>query len=112
MYYTITLKDNMENKEFHFDYHYENYKDAEELVRALTEDCESINYQNDYGTWRYEYVIEENFESEDEYEGYVEYWERMEMRSDESNYCPSSTTGDYSPSCPWNAPGMSVKDFI
>lgn len=27
-------------------------------------------------------------------------------------YCPSSTGGDYSPSCPWNAPGMSIRDFI
>lgn len=24
----------------------------------------------------------------------------------------SAENGDYSPSCPWNAPGMSVKDFI
>lgn len=30
----------------------------------------------------------------------------------EEEYCPSSTHGDYSPSCPWNAPGMSIKDFI
>ena len=28
------------------------------------------------------------------------------------SYCPSSTAGDYSPSSPWNAPGMSIKDFI
>ena len=27
-------------------------------------------------------------------------------------YCPSSTGGDYSPSNPWDAPGMSIKDFI
>lgn len=27
-------------------------------------------------------------------------------------YCPSSTNGDYSPSSPWNAPGMSIRDFI
>lgn len=27
-------------------------------------------------------------------------------------YTPSATAGDYSPSCPWNAPGMSVSDFI
>jgi len=27
-------------------------------------------------------------------------------------YTPSSMYGDYSPSCPWNAPGMSVSDFI
>lgn len=24
----------------------------------------------------------------------------------------SCTNGDYSPSCPWNAPGMSIRDFI
>ena len=27
-------------------------------------------------------------------------------------YCPSSTNGDYSPSNPWDAPGMSMRDFI
>ena len=27
-------------------------------------------------------------------------------------YTPSATRGDYSPSNPWDAPGMSVKDFI
>jgi hypothetical protein len=32
-----------------------------------------------------------------------EYWD---------NYTPSATHGDYSPSCPWNAPGMSISDFI
>ena len=30
----------------------------------------------------------------------------------DDEYCPSATGGDYSPSSPWNAPGMSVKDFI
>ena len=28
------------------------------------------------------------------------------------NYCPSAYTGDYSPSNPWDAPGMSIYDFI
>ena len=28
------------------------------------------------------------------------------------DYCPSATAGDYGPSCPWNAPGMSIRDFI
>ena len=27
-------------------------------------------------------------------------------------YCPSSTAGDYGPGNPWNAPGMSISDFI
>lgn len=31
---------------------------------------------------------------------------------DEEYYCSSSTAGDYSPSNPWDAPGMSVHDFI
>lgn len=30
----------------------------------------------------------------------------------ENFYTPSCTNGDYSPSCPWNAPGMSIADFI
>lgn len=28
------------------------------------------------------------------------------------DYCPSSTNRDYSPSNPWDAPGMSIRDFI
>lgn len=31
---------------------------------------------------------------------------------EEEYYSPSCTAGDYSPSNPWNAPGMSVADFI
>ena len=27
-------------------------------------------------------------------------------------YIPSSTAGDYSPGAPWNAPGMSIRDFL
>ena len=31
---------------------------------------------------------------------------------DEDDYTPSATRGDYSPSNPWDAPGMSIRDFI
>lgn len=31
---------------------------------------------------------------------------------DSERYIPSSTMGDYSPSNPWDAPGMSIRDFI
>ena len=34
-----------------------------------------------------------------------------EMHVDD-NDIRSSTNGDYSPSNPWDAPGMSIKDFI
>ena len=30
----------------------------------------------------------------------------------DDKYISSAENGDYSPSCPWNAPGMSIKDFI
>lgn len=31
---------------------------------------------------------------------------------DDDYYTPSATRGDYSPSHPWDAPGMSIRDFI
>ena len=31
---------------------------------------------------------------------------------DEKEYVPSSTYRDYGPSNPWDAPGMSVRDFV
>ena len=31
---------------------------------------------------------------------------------DDEDYVPSSSRRDYGPSNPWDAPGMSVKDFI
>ena len=31
---------------------------------------------------------------------------------DDEDYIPSAENGDYSPSHPWDAPGMSISDFI
>lgn len=31
---------------------------------------------------------------------------------EDDDYCPSATAGDYGPSNPWDAPGMSIRDFI
>lgn len=31
---------------------------------------------------------------------------------EDNDYYPSSTGGDYSPSNPWDAPGMSIRDFV
>ena len=31
---------------------------------------------------------------------------------DDEDYVPSAENGDYGPSNPWDAPGMSLKDFI
>ena len=30
----------------------------------------------------------------------------------DDDYCPSATNRDYGPSNPWDAPGMSIRDFI
>ena len=48
-----------------------------------------------------EYIIEDINEPE---------WEEPDWADED--YVPSSTNGDYSPSNPWDAPGMSIKDFI
>ena len=42
----------------------------------------------------------EGYEYEDDFDDY------------DRDYAPSSTRGDYSPSNPWDAPGMSIGDFI
>ena len=38
--------------------------------------------------------------------------EKFVQAVDEEEYVPSATNGDYSPSSPWLAPGMSISDFI
>lgn len=35
-----------------------------------------------------------------------------ELDEEDEHYTPSSTYGDYGPSNPWDAPGMSMSDFI
>ena len=37
-------------------------------------------------------------------------WEEPDW--DDEEYIPSAENGDYSPSHPWDAPGMSISDFI
>ena len=34
------------------------------------------------------------------------------IRSEDEDYTPSAENGDYSPSNPWDAPGMKISDFI
>lgn len=36
----------------------------------------------------------------------------LDEEDDNEYYAPSSTYGDYSPSNPWDAPRMSIHDFI
>ena len=39
-------------------------------------------------------------------------YDEDEKMFDDEDYIPSSTYRDYGPSNPWDAPGMSIKDFI
>ena len=42
-------------------------------------------------------------------------WDRFfggDVEEYEDDYCPSASRGDYSPSNPWDAPGMSISNFI
>ena len=43
---------------------------------------------------------------------FYEYEDKERWCSRDDYYTPSSTRGDYSPSNPWDAPGMSIHDFI
>lgn len=43
---------------------------------------------------------------------YSEYERKEAFELADEYYTSSATHGDYSPSCPWNAPGMSISDFI
>ena len=55
-------------------------------------------------------------QKEAESKEYIEWLMEKEFvelkREEDEYYTPSATAGDYSPSCPWNAPGCSIRDFI
>lgn len=38
--------------------------------------------------------------------------DKTEDIEEKTEYTPSATNGDYSPSNPWDAPGMSIRDFL
>ena len=62
---------------------------------------------DDYSWWARFYAT-----GADNYPYYSEEEVKEDEYDDEEDYTPSSTRGDYSPSNPWDAPGMSVRDFI
>lgn len=44
--------------------------------------------------------------------GDKDYFEDLEEEDEDEEYTSSASRGDYSPSNPWDAPGMSMSDFI
>lgn len=82
--------------------------------------CKRVGYRY-YDLVLEDFTEEELAKLEDEYDEYVmDFYEEMDALSNEydddlednDDYVPSSTNGDYSPSNPWDAPGMSIHDFI
>lgn len=70
-------------------------------------ECRSSEiYTDRYG--RTKYMCTYDLPDEMPCERNGKHWEK----EDDEDYTPSSSAGDYSPSNPWNAPGMSIRDFI
>lgn len=42
----------------------------------------------------------------------TDYWVEEDSDEHHYHYTPSAENGDYSPSNPWDAPGMKISDFI
>lgn len=70
---------------------------------------EKTNYRY-YDQFLEEVSEEEKEKLQEEYDEYLLDCECLDFEDDE--YIPSSTNGDYSPSNPWDAPGMTIWDFI
>lgn len=70
--------------------------------------CKKCGYkQHDEDTIEYQKKIFPDLEEHD-----IPYYCGACMDDEDDDYIPSAENGDYSPSNPWDAPGMSIKDFI
>ena len=100
---------------------------AEQIMRDLNRD----GVETEYDATTDSYIIqEEEWDLPGVFEGYdvetedgikhlypIGAWcwiwdEVQEEYLDDDEYVPSAENGDYSPSNPWDAPGMSIRDFI
>lgn len=92
--------------------------DIEDFLRRNPNPMEMLNTMfairnEEFEAARYFSGYDEELEMEREEDVEKEPLDDYEMPDDDDyEYCPSATNGDYSPSCPWNAPGMSIRDFI
>ena len=60
----------------------------------------------------YDYIEKLTYITRDMYYELMNILFHKEMELEDDKRYFTSDACDYSPSCPWNAPGMSVKDFI
>lgn len=67
-----------------------------------------------YAGAAFNYPYDEEWDRKQQWKQASEEWQQhaRDEYDDDEDYTPSATRGDYSPSHPWDAPGMSIKDFI
>lgn len=75
-------------------------EEAEQIASEMYDSLEVILNASDVKSLEIT-VLEDEADKEQEYGEISDY-----------HYIPSATAGDYSPSHPWDAPGMSIHDFI
>lgn len=83
-----------------------------EDIGGSAPDCWEEGYERLSSAWK-RYLEEINWRSD-----FEEIFRSDDFESDYADLCEevprtrSATEGNYSPNCPWNAPGMRVSDFI
>ena len=124
----------MENKKLSYeefqDLAMKNYNKGGDCVvecwdeKAFNEHCRLFGYMSYSGAMKIINDYYEEQKEEEEYRRWVSGLDEAEMMCDlmcgsvEEEFEPDEFEEDYddrdfySPSCPWNAPGMSVSDFI
>lgn len=113
--YTYKIEEDEEGKEYCYDPKYEKYKD-EWWGKMYAQGADNYEFDWDMRSKKLDEAYDKARNNDSKY---VE-TEEDDMIDDEllddeyydEDYTPSATHGDYSPSNPWDAPGMSIKDFI
>lgn len=90
------------------------FKDALQLAddELLRETCEDDLFMEEHEYKYFEIGSSNNEADYDDDDSLFDDEDFEDFDEDNRPYTPSATNGDYSPSCPWNAPGMSISDFI
>lgn len=90
------------------------FKDALQLAddELLRETCEDDLFMEEHEYKYFEIGFSNTEPDYDDDDSLFDDEDFEDFDEDNRPYTSSATNGDYSPSCPWNAPGMSIKDFI
>lgn len=85
------------------------YSAKDEEVSDMLKSYDSLELYGLLYDWAEEYCL---MDAEDTVEFFEQKIKEMYEQEKDSDYTPSAENGDYSPSNPWDAPGMKMSDFI